>query len=229
MLADTDEFTRDVWEKAIPRRCLVSRDQTILELARGRDVLHLGATDSPFTREKAHLGELLHQKVRAVAASVVGVDQDADAITWLDQTQGIRDIVLGDVMDPSLLSGQRFDVVLCCDVIEHVSNPGDLLDAAQAFLKDGALLVVTTVNATALKVALRALFGREAVHPEHTCYFSYATLCETLLRHGLTPRRFGTFCYPTRLRVSAWFFDGLASLAPGSADGLIVVAQRVSA
>lgn len=226
MLADVPAMVRDQWEKAIPKGCLVERDPELLRLAEGRRVLHLGATDSPFTREKALSGDLLHQKLRGVVAELVGVDLDADAVAWLRETQGIADILVGDALDRQLLAGRRFDMVLCCDVIEHVSNPGALLEAAHNAVVKGGSVVVTTVNATALKVAVRALLGREAVHPEHTCYFSYATLGELLLRHRLVPRRFGTFVYPTVHAVTGYLLNGLAALAPASADGLLFVADR---
>jgi SAM-dependent methyltransferase len=189
-------------------------------------VLHLGATDSPFTRDKARAGDLLHQKLRGVAADLVGVDLDAEAVAWLRQALGIEDILVGDALDPKLLAGRRFDLVLCCDVIEHVSNPGALLEATRKALADGGSLALTTVNAMSIKVALRALLGREAVHPDHTCYYSYATLCELMWRHRLTPLRFGTFVYPTVHAVTGWFLDRLAARAPASADGLFFVAER---
>ena len=224
MLAALSDFDRSAWGKSIPRGCLVARDATILALARTKDVLHLGAADAPFTYAKAPQGTLLHQQLRAVAGSVVGVDLDKQAVDWLRERHGIADICLADASDATALPDRRFDVVACCDLIEHLDNPGRLLDAARTRLRPDGLMVVTTINATAIKIALRAITGREAVHPQHVCYYSYATLCELLLRHHLRPSRFGTFCYPTCKRISALLFNRLAAIAPGTADGLIIVA-----
>jgi SAM-dependent methyltransferase len=214
-LAEIGPYDPVAWSKSIPRRCWVDRDATVVELCRGRRVAHLGAADSPMHEAKARDGSLLHMQVRRAARSVVGFDSN-----------GIDDIVVTDACqppDPSYCGS--FDVVLCCDIIEHVGNVAGLLGACRTLMRDDGLLVITTINATGLKPALRALFGREAVHPEHTAYYTYATLCQLLLMHGFRPDRFGAFSYPTVVRAFGAFFTALARLAPGTADGVLVTTR----
>jgi hypothetical protein len=133
--------------------------------------------------------------------------------------------VAGDLRDPALLADTRFERVLCCDIIEHVSNPGLLLDRCRSLLAPESRLVLTTVNGTALKSSLRALLGRESVHPEHVSYFSYSTICQLLQRHGLEPVQIGFFCYPTVTKLSGLVFRHLAARAPATADGIVVMAR----
>jgi len=87
---------------------------------------------------------------------------------------------------------------------------------------------VTTINATAAKPAIRALFSREDVHFEHTAYFSYSTLCQVLMMNRFVPESFGAFSYPTYSRVLGMFFRTLAKFAPGTADGVLVTARPTS-
>lgn len=225
-LAIIDDFDAQAWEKRLPRGCLVDRDHMIISLCRGRSVLHLGAADAPFHVEKACAGKLLHQKIRSIASEVVGIDSDSAAIALLRRDFAIDDIVHADATAPFLPIGDaRFDVVLCCDVIEHVSNPGGIIELCKRHMHASSELVVTTINATAVKPALRALLGREAVHHEHTAYYSFGTLSRLLWNHGLTARRSGMFSYPTVNRLAGVCFRLLAKIAPGSADGIMVVAS----
>lgn len=217
------------WGKPIPKGCNGDRDAFILQACRSRRTLHLGAADAPFHLEKAGKGALLHQRLQEVTGDLIGLDLDAEAIASLKEHAGITDIFQGDVMCPPTEHAwfdRPFEVVLCCDVIEHVANPGLLLSACKEYLEPGGQLIVTTVNATGLKPALRAIGGREAVHPEHVAYYSFSTLCVLLERCGLIPVEFGTFCYPARWPAAGWIFDHLARLAPGVADGLLVTATR---
>src|SRR5216117_4121852 len=96
-LATITGYEHGAWEHRIPKRCLVDRDSTILSLCSGKRVLHLGATDAPFHKDKAVRGELLHQKLRTVAGALTGLDSDADAVAWLREHAGIDDIRVTDV------------------------------------------------------------------------------------------------------------------------------------
>jgi SAM-dependent methyltransferase len=225
-LATIGTYDMKAWGKRIPKGCWVDRDAAILDLCRGRRVAHLGAADAPMHLDKARTGELLHQKLKPVAGEIVGFDSCREAVDDLRTEFGIDDILVTDATRPlGDVQPHSFDVALCCDIIEHVSNVGGLLDACRAMLRPDGLLVVTTINATAVKPAIRAVLGREDVHFEHTAYFSYGTLCQALIMNGFVPESFGTFSYPTFSRAVGLMFRTLARLAPGTADGVLVTAR----
>lgn len=225
-IAQIGTFPVDDWAKTLPRNCLVDRDQVITEECRGKCVLHVGACDAPFELNKGTAGKLLHQKVRAVANRIIGLDIDGPAIAAL-RGLGVDDIMQADItQDDTVLAGETFDVILCCDVIEHVPAPGPLLRACRRYMRPDSKLIVTTVNATALKPALRALMGRETVHNDHVAYYSYATLGKLLVMEKLHPIEFGVFAYPTFNPIVGWVTQSLMKTAPGAADGIIVGAQR---
>lgn len=228
-LGRIDDYPRQTWQKKIPAGCLIDKDETVLAFCQRMSVLHLGAADAPFHAEKAGSGKLLHTKLQTVASDIDGVDLNAEAVAWLKSHNGIHDIIVGDATRPDLqLPRARYDVVVCCDIIEHTTNVGLLLDACVRYLAEQGLVIITTINATALRPALRALLHKEAVHPDHVAYFSLSTLCEACLRHGLTPTRVGYFRYPTVRRSVGVILDQIYERAPGTADGILVVAQRNS-
>jgi hypothetical protein len=221
------DFPYGGWEKAIPRRCRIDRDEAVLALSCGRKVLHIGAVDAPFHVDKAASRELLHQKLQAVAASITGIDSDAEAVRWLREHFEIDDITIGDATDVGALGPipETFEVIVCCDIIEHVTNVYGLLNLCKRHMNADSMLVVTTINATGVKPAVRALFGREAVHQDHLAYFSYGTLCQLLNKCGLAPTHFGVFSYPMSVRAMRPLFEVLISIAPGAADGILVTAR----
>lgn len=226
-LVEIGQLEPGVWAKRMPRRCLVDRDATIVDLCRKKNVLHVGAADSPFHREKGQRGELLHQKIGAVASTVVGIDVDHEAVRWLREELGIKNIVIADATSEGVtFPAGCFDLVLCCDVLEHVPNPGDLLDACKSHMSRDTVLLLSTANATALKPVLRAMLGREAVHYGHLAYYSFGTICQLLMTKGFVPVRYGTFCYPAVTRVAGVIFSRLSRRFPAVADGIIVTAIR---
>lgn len=224
--APIDLATIDNWTKAIPRGQVCDRDAIICDLARGKRVLHLGATDAPFHQAKARRQELLHQKLRSICGSIVGIDSDAEAVAWLQTQHGIDDIMIADVTMPGMtIPGAPFDLVLCCDIIEHVVDLSALIAICRSNMGPDTELLVTTINATALKPAMRALVGRESVHPDHVMYFSVWTLAQLLRRQQLRPVGAAFFAYTTRSalmgRLTRWLFKR----APGCADGIMVTAR----
>ena len=225
-LAQLGKFEADKWTKIIPKNCLIDRDSTIVHECRGKSVLHVGACDAPFEFDKGKAGNLLHQKVRAVARRTLGVDVDASAIAAL-RAFGVDDILMVDITnDSDSLSGETFDVVLCCDVIEHVRSPGPLLQACRRHMSSDGVLIVTTINATALKPALRALVGKEAVHNDHVAYYSFSTLGKLLTMEELNPSKFGVFSYPTVNPVVGWATQRIMKSAAATADGILFYARR---
>lgn len=216
----------DQWEKKLPRKPLVDRDRYIIDRCRGKDVVHLGACDSPMTLDKGAKGELLHQKLQGECHSLLGFDNDQEATDILKTKYGISDIVSGDLslIDNKLTS--IADVVICADLIEHVSNVGNLMANCNRLCREGGIILLSTVHALSLKQVMRAVFGREPVHPGHVAYYSFATFGVILERFGYSMTDCRFFKYPTISGFSGVIFDGIYSFFPQIADGIIVEAIK---
>ncbi len=224
-LVNISGFNFDVWSKRVPTRCFVNRDEALLSLCANKSVLHVGAADAPFDYEKGVRGQLLHQKIEKVSSSVCGVDVNESAIESL-KSLSIKNILHADICISDPLPGRTFDVVMCCDVIEHVQSPGLLLQACKRYMRDDSLLVVTTINATAIKLGIRALFNREAVHSDHLAYYSFSTLGKLLSSVGLLPVNFAVFAYPTIYRFVGSVFNSLMRFSASTADGILMCAKK---
>ncbi|MCX5567587.1 class I SAM-dependent methyltransferase [Kaistia nematophila] len=81
--------------------------------------------------------------------------------------------------------GDRFDIVHCSEVIEHVQNPHEFIDILASYLTDAGVLILTTPDADRIRPAtdpssLLALLSPGA----HTVLFSEAALTDALRAAG---------------------------------------------
>jgi SAM-dependent methyltransferase len=78
-----------------------------------------------------------------------------------------------------------FDLVVLGDIIEHVSNPGLVLDNANRHLHDEGILFVTTPNPFSIAMFLKILVrGGYNVNSEHVTWFDPVLLSFLLDRSG---------------------------------------------
>jgi hypothetical protein len=215
------------WEKRLPRLPVVERDDYIIQACKARKVFHLGAADSPMTRDKAKRGELLHQKLAPHCGSLIGFDLDGAAIKCLRDDYDIQSIFWCDLENRIPEDHGKAEVLISGDLIEHVNSAGSLMQACNRLLKPDGLMVLTTINALSIKQAFRAFLGREPVHPDHVAYYSFATLGVLGQRYGfeLVDCRF--FAYPCVSSLTGRLFRALYRIAPGAADGICVIYKKV--
>src|SRR6266446_6466072 len=98
------------------------RVQFILEACRGKRVLHLGCSDSPYTERRLADGTILHAMIEKVAAVQYGLDSDATGVDML-RAAGYRNLAVGNVEElgrRNPFSDATFDVVVAGEIIEHL-------------------------------------------------------------------------------------------------------------
>ncbi|HTM29745.1 MAG TPA: methyltransferase domain-containing protein [Vicinamibacterales bacterium] len=61
---------------------------------------------------------------------------------------------------PALFAGQRFDAILCLDVLEHLKNPVAVLSELRAMLAPGGAVLISVPNVTHGALRLELLQGR---------------------------------------------------------------------
>lgn len=177
----------------------IDRDEAILDAARGRRVLHLGCVGNTDLRsdERVRLaGTTLHWKLSA-EAEVVGVDYSADVIEEYRRQNIFHNIVPGNVellREVKLLG--LFDVVVAADIIEHLSNPGALLEGIKLFCHDKSRILITTPNAFGLPNFIRFSLGHFRDGEEHVMTFNFDNIHNLLKRHGYEIERFDTCFQP---------------------------------
>jgi hypothetical protein len=164
-----------------PRR---GKRELIMELCRDRSVLDLGCIQHSW-RMSIDNPDWLHEAIRSVAASCTGVDYLNDDVEEL-RSRGY-DIVYGDVLRDS--PPGKYQVVTAGDLVEHLGNPGLLLDYIADALTDDGVAVITTPNAVyAAQFWTVIARGRPDISPEHAVLFDPFTFGKLVERSPLQIR-----------------------------------------
>jgi len=160
------------------------RIEFILQACTGKSVLHLGCADWPFTENRAKKDTFLHRMITKVSSNTVGVDINGRAIEIM-KSYGIDNVIAIDAETSLNKSvGGTYDVIVAGEILEHVLNPGLLLESIKKVMRRDSILILTTPNFCPIKRIPRLLFRIEEVHPDHLYYFSYSTLSKLLQLSG---------------------------------------------
>jgi 2-polyprenyl-3-methyl-5-hydroxy-6-metoxy-1,4-benzoquinol methylase len=150
-----------------------------------RWILKLCREVNPQTRTLLEIGSgigLLVNEARKAGFDATGVEPSRSLVAAAKRILGVE-LLNGTFPHPSL-EGRRFDVVLVVDVIEHVSDPVELLRNTAAALTDEGLLVVVTPDAGSLAARL---LGHRWWHFRlaHVGYFNSSTMRKAAANAGL--------------------------------------------
>ncbi len=164
----------------------IGRLEFVVNYAIDKNVLHLGCVDQGVTRNKFEQGNLLHENVYKVARSLWGVDNDEAGINWM-KGKGYPNLYTADLENLSNIReifSQNYDLILITEVIEHLANPGRVLECLHDLFSDNTEMIITVPNSTSLTNLLQMVAGKELVHPDHNYWFSFSTLNTLLHKHG---------------------------------------------
>lgn len=141
-------------------------------------------------------GGLLSEPMARLGADVVGADAAARNIPVAQvhaEQSGLRIDYRHTTAEDMAAAGERFDVVLNMEVVEHVADPLAYLTACHDLLKPGGLMICSTLNRNP-KSFLMAIVGAEHVMrwlPKGTHdwkkFITPDELRDLLVRAGLDP------------------------------------------
>jgi hypothetical protein len=136
------------------------KEDLVKSLFKNKTILHVGAASSPNSVEKYPKGTQF-KKLQEVCKQV-GIDNDKEAeLSHRLLKNGVR-------------IKYKFDFIFLGDVLEHIENPGLVLDELEK-IKGNAKIVITVPNVYYFRFSLGFLFG-EKVHPHHIFWPSFKTM-----------------------------------------------------
>lgn len=168
----------------IPTTTVVNREQSIISAVKGKVILDIGCSGP------------LHKAIEKVAKKSFGIDiVDVDCDNF--NLCNIETDPFPEINDVQL--------IICGEVIEHLSNPGIVLEKLKKY---DCPILFTVPNAFSEVGALHIKRGIENVNPEHVAYYSHKTFTTLLSRHGYAVNSF-------------WWYGG----KPLVSEGMIFLAK----
>lgn len=173
----------------LPRPAQVERDPFLLNLCRGKKVLHLACAAWPATQMWCDDGTLLHLKMSEVAERLAGFDWSEPGLHVLKQ-HGVTDLHHVNLLDPAQVEaawhnlGFEPDLIVAGELFEHLDRAGLVLESCRRMMSPNCRFVITVPNAFSFRSLLHVLRGYEKVAPDHVSYYSYSNVRELVERNG---------------------------------------------
>lgn len=169
-----DQRTEREWQESTYHRDIID---ILCSLKAGERVLDVGAG----------LGELVSSLSNA-GYQALGIEPSQLAVEFARE-KGLQ-VIEGDIASFALQEGQHgtWDAVLLLKVLEHIPNPGEVLEAIKKLLKPDGLIVVQVPNdfSDIQKAASEAINAEPwwIAVPHHLHYFNFESLSAFLEATG---------------------------------------------
>jgi len=157
----TAEYT-EKYIHAVPETPVVDREQFILAQCKGHVVLDIGCTGP------------LSEAVKKEARGYYGID--ASPGPWWQMDLDILPPATPEPGEPQVT------LVICGEILEHLSNPGFFLKNLKA-LYSAQAKIFSVPNAFCETGMAWMRGGRENVNDDHVAYYSYKTLTTLFSRY----------------------------------------------
>lgn len=145
-------------------------------------------------------GMFMVHAAKAGAARAVGVDAEEralDAARYFARIEKVEHLCRFIESDrfPSFPDHARFDVILMKDVVEHVPDDQELLDAAGRAIAPGGKVIVSTQNSLSLNYLIEGTYRRVFLgdkdwcgwDPTHLRFYTTFSLSRKLEKAGFSP------------------------------------------
>ena len=137
------------------------------------------------------MGGFLHTLARRGQRRCAGFDLSASLVQKGISRWGL-DLHTGSAEEFFKRHQSAFDVICCFFVLEHVSNPRDMLTLLLSGLAPDGTLILAVPNAASLQVRLSGARSPIVDPPHHLQYFTPVSLRQMLESSDLRVRRHGT-------------------------------------
>lgn len=212
---------------------LLDRNQSIINLCTGKEVLHLGCigyTDLPKDTRLSLLSKTLHAQIHKAASKQIGLDYSKDVIKEVKDVEGFETVFYANAEKlDELEMNQKFDIIVVGDLIEHLSNPGLMLDGLTRFCHSKTDIILTTPNAFGIASILKYSVNRFREGREHVMSFNRLNLVNLIERHGYQIEQIDT-CFQEHAKTKTFFpvLRFLLSLFPKFGGTLFVILKKTT-
>jgi len=205
---------------------ILYRDDYLLEIAKNKNILHLGFVDHiPLIDEKISRGNWLHKKLMDVSNVCYGIDLNSEGVKYIQEKYKYANLYALDIISDSIpkeIRNTKFDYILIPDVIEHIGNPVEFLTSIRERFKGNIeRVILTTPNALRWNNFMNSLKSIECINTDHRFWFTPFTLSKIVTDSGYEINNLGYFEHGqlSRRQIFRQFF---LSKYPAFRDTLII-------
>lgn len=135
------------------------------------------------------LGRLLKSKI---SCHITGIEVDKEAVTIAGEVYDelvVMDLEELIVKTNEFVAKNKFDYIIFGDILEHVTDPSQLLKSFAGVLENNGFLIASIPNVANWMVRFRLLFGNfdysgGILHQWHLRFFTYKTAKRLLEDNG---------------------------------------------
>lgn len=174
------EKINNYWVQEVKIKRLKNRMEILTNLCENKKVIHFGCTDYPVFNPYNNL----HLKLSKICSELHGIDIDKEGI---EKLRGYFDSKY--FYEISQLSGEKYDVCLVPETIEHVENISEFLGSVEKV--NAEIFYISGPNCfhqdylfrSHMKGVVNVDTFVEMVHPDHNCWFSPFTLKNVIQKY----------------------------------------------
>lgn len=166
---DQDEVTKfsklanQWWDKEGEFRTLHQINPLRLSYIKDKIIEHFGEFKAGLTIIDIGCGGgLISVPLAKLGAKVTGIDASSENIETAKFHAKELGLEINYLCSSAEEHKKQYDVVLCLEIIEHVSDPELFISAAAKLLKPGGMMIISTINRTT-KAYLSAIIGAEYI------------------------------------------------------------------
>ncbi|MCK5077139.1 MAG: hypothetical protein KAR38_12220 [Calditrichia bacterium] len=171
----------------------VKRIDTILEITKGKKVIHLGCADHRYIIDtKIQKNRHLHTLLINNCSKCLGIDIDNEAINYLKAHYKMGNLLELDIMTSDLnnykeISSVQWDYLILGEILEHTDNPVAFLKSIkEKFHKYVENILITVPNAYGQGTVKRYYKKTiETLNSDHRYWFTPYTLIKVMYRSGI--------------------------------------------
>ena len=171
-----------------------SRIDTLVELCKGKRIIHFGCCDHiPLIEKKIRENTWLQKILCENCESVVGIDIDSNAVNYVLDNNFSKNIFCVNILEtPAKITEilnefDSFDYILCGEILEHTENPVLFLQKMKEVFSPYCNKIIITVP-NALSIHSKFYSSKfECINSDHKFWFTPYTISKVMTMADIEP------------------------------------------
>ncbi len=172
---------------------IISREATIINLIRDKDVIHIGCSDHiQIINSKIRNNIWLHKLITENARKCFGIDIDRESIDYIKKELGYQNVFYGNILTDEFkdLKENRWDYVVFGEIIEHLDDPVNFLKVFKAkYGENVSRFIITVPSIYNKRQFINMKNYREVINSDHRFWFTPYTISKVLVSAGYKPEK----------------------------------------